>query len=133
MKAMVIRQFGAADSFVLDQLPRPDLRPGHVLIRVRASSVNPIDVKVRSGVVPAITPAFPAILHGDVAGIVEAVGLGVDGFYNSACFPGEAGKGLSLQRARGFNGFSDFERNHFGSFGSCGCLGRIGGGKNDPH
>ncbi len=80
MKAMVIRQFGPADSFVFDERPVPELRAGHVLIRVRASSVNPIDVKVRSGVVPAIAPAFPAILHGDVAGIVEAVGPGVEGF-----------------------------------------------------
>lgn len=80
MKAMVIRQFGPADSFVLADRPVPELRAGHVLIRVRASSVNPIDVKVRSGAVPAIAPAFPAILHGDVAGIVEGVGPGVEGF-----------------------------------------------------
>ncbi len=80
MKAMVIRQFGAADVFTLDERPKPEVRAGHVLIRVRASSVNPIDVKVRSGMVPAIAPAFPAVLHGDVAGIVEAVGPGVEGF-----------------------------------------------------
>lgn len=80
MKAMVIRQFGPADSFVLEERPAPALRAGHILIRVRASSVNPIDVKVRSGAVPAIAPAFPAILHGDVAGIVDGVGAGVDGF-----------------------------------------------------
>ena len=80
MKAMVIRQFGAADVFAVAEQPRPKVRAGHVLIRVRSSSINPIDVKVRSGVVPAIAPAFPAILHGDVAGIVEAVGPGVDRF-----------------------------------------------------
>lgn len=80
MKAMVIRQFGAADVFSIDERPKPEVRAGHVLIRVRASSVNPIDVKVRSGMVPVIAPAFPAVLHGDVAGIIEAVGPGVEGF-----------------------------------------------------
>jgi NADPH2:quinone reductase len=51
-----------------------------VLIRVAGSSVNPVDTKIRAGAIPGITPDFPAVLHGDVAGTVEAVGPGVDGF-----------------------------------------------------
>nr|WP_089966503.1 zinc-dependent alcohol dehydrogenase family protein [Lihuaxuella thermophila] len=59
---------------------RPKVLPGHVLIRVAASSVNPIDMKIRSGFVPALAPAFPAVLHGDVAGVIEETGEGVTSF-----------------------------------------------------
>lgn len=48
-----------------------------MLIRVIATSVNPVDCKVRSGKYGQISPQFPAVLHGDVAGIVEEVGEGV--------------------------------------------------------
>ena len=54
--------------------------PGHVLIHVKATSVNPIDTKMRSGAVSSVAPEFPAILHGDVAGIVIEVGEGVSKF-----------------------------------------------------
>lgn len=77
MKAHVIRKFGSPDVFETTELPRPSIQPGHVLIRVKATSVNPIDTKIRSGMVTNIAPDFPAILHGDVAGIVEEVGEGV--------------------------------------------------------
>ncbi len=59
---------------------KPKLLPGHVLIDVKATSVNPIDTKMRSGAVSAVAPEFPAILHGDVAGIVIEVGEGVSKF-----------------------------------------------------
>lgn len=62
------------------EMDRPKVLPGHVLIRVAASSVNPIDTKIRSGFVPGLAPAFPAVLHGDVAGVVEEVGEGVTSF-----------------------------------------------------
>lgn len=77
MKAQVINAFGAPSVFEIADLPTPALKPGHVLIKVQATSINPIDCKVRSGAVSAIAPEFPAILHGDVAGVVEAVGEGV--------------------------------------------------------
>nr|WP_199322235.1 alcohol dehydrogenase catalytic domain-containing protein [Leptolyngbya sp. FACHB-321] len=47
-----------------------------------ATSVNPVDLKIRQGV-PAyasVAPDLPAVLHGDVAGVVEAVGEGVSTF-----------------------------------------------------
>lgn len=43
-----------------------------------ATSVNLVDYKIRQGVVRDIAPHFPAILHGDVAGIIEAVDEGGD-------------------------------------------------------
>ena len=80
LKAQVIRSYGDASVFQLEEVPRPVILPGHVLIKVSATSVNPIDTKVRSGAVPAVSPTFPAILQGDVAGIVSEVGDGVTEF-----------------------------------------------------
>lgn len=77
MKAIVIDTFGGPEVFKEQEVPNPDLLPGHVLIRVAATSVNPLDYKIRAGVFQAFTPPFPATLHGDVAGVVVAVGEGV--------------------------------------------------------
>jgi len=80
MKAQVIQSFGNPSVFQIQDIPTPEVIPGHVLIEVKATSVNPIDTKVRSGFVSAVAPEFPAVLHGDVAGIVRAVGEGVSKF-----------------------------------------------------
>ncbi|HTM63251.1 MAG TPA: zinc-dependent alcohol dehydrogenase family protein [Gammaproteobacteria bacterium] len=80
MKAQIITQFGDPSVFTMKDIPKPEIKPGHVLINVAASSVNQIDCKIRSGVVADIAPAFPAILHGDVAGIVDAVASDVTNF-----------------------------------------------------
>lgn len=80
MKAQVINSFGDPSVFTLIDLPIPEIKPGHVLIKVYATSVNPIDCKIRSGVVSAIAPQFPAVLHGDLAGVVESIGEGVTQF-----------------------------------------------------
>jgi len=80
MKAFVIEHFGTPDSFQLANLSKPELLPDHLLIKVMATSVNPVDTKIRRGLIPSITPDFPAVLHGDVAGIVEAVGSNVNTF-----------------------------------------------------
>ncbi len=80
MKAMVIEQFGGPDVFRQVELADPKPIPGHIVIRVSATSVNPIDYKLRQGLVPALAPDFAAVLHGDVAGVVEAIGPGVTKF-----------------------------------------------------
>ncbi len=80
MKAMVINQFGAPSVFHEAQVPQPEVVSGHVLIRVAASSVNPLDFKIRNGLGAPLAPAFPAVLHGDVAGVIEEVGAGVSQF-----------------------------------------------------
>lgn len=80
MKAQVINQFGDPSVFNLVEIPKPTLLPGHVLIKVLATSVNQIDCKIRSGAVAALAPEFPAILHGDVAGVIEAVAPDVTQF-----------------------------------------------------
>ena len=77
MQAMVIDGFGAPGVFRQTELTRPQVSAKHVLIRVAASSVNPVDTKIRQGGLAAIAPERPAILHGDVTGTVEAIGPGV--------------------------------------------------------
>ena len=51
-----------------------------ILIQVKATSLNPLDTKIRSGVFAKFPPEFPAVLHGDVAGIITEVGEGVTDF-----------------------------------------------------
>ena len=84
MKAIVINGFGGPEVFQSMEVETPVAKVGEVLIRVEASSVNPVDTKIRSGVLNVLTPPFPAILHGDVAGVVESVGEGVSGFHVGA-------------------------------------------------
>lgn len=80
MKAQIINSFGAPSVFELQEIPMPTLKPGHILVKVHATSVNQIDCKIRSGVVRNIAPDFPAILHGDVAGVITAVADDIDSF-----------------------------------------------------
>lgn len=80
MTAHVVREFGDPDAFERAELPRPTVEPNAVLVGVEATSVNPVDYKIRSGAAAGIAPDFPAVLHGDVAGTVVAVGSGVTDF-----------------------------------------------------
>lgn len=80
MKSIIIEQFGDSSVFTEINLPIPVVTAGHVLIKVKATSVNPLDFKLRKGVFPDLVPTFPMVLHGDVAGIIEKVGPGVTHF-----------------------------------------------------
>lgn len=80
MKAHVIKEFGDITRFEVIERDKPVATPGHVVIAVKASSVNPVDTKIRSGVYAPASPEMPAILHGDVAGVIESVGEGVTEF-----------------------------------------------------
>lgn len=81
MKAMIINDFGTADVFELADIPKPEVKAGHVLVKVAASSVNPVDYKIRElGVNLPFAPALPATLGMDFAGVVEAVGDDVTDF-----------------------------------------------------
>lgn len=100
MKAWIVEQFGNPDLFKEINISAPEVLPKHVLIRVKATSVNPVDYKIRQGAVRDISPEFPAILHGDVAGVIEAVGEGVQNFRVGdevyACAGGVKGMGGAL-------------------------------------
>jgi len=80
MKSMSIMKFGDIDVFEKIILPKPAVIPGHVLIKVMATSVNPLDYKIREGCFPDLVTSFPMTLHGDVAGVIEQVGDGVSSF-----------------------------------------------------
>jgi NADPH:quinone reductase-like Zn-dependent oxidoreductase len=82
MKAVVLNEYGDVNQlkFVNDQ-QEPPLGPGEVRVRVRATSINPIDWKLRSGAARNRMPlTFPAILGRDLAGEVADVGSDVTGF-----------------------------------------------------
>ena len=80
MKAIWYERFGpAGEVLTLGELPDPVPGPGEVLVRIRATGINPSDVKLRSGARPGAVMAFPRIVpHSDGAGVIEAVGAGVD-------------------------------------------------------
>ena len=61
-------------------LPTPALAEGQVLVRINASGVNPLDIKIRAGKAPHAKQPLPAVLGLDMAGVVEAVGPGGDRF-----------------------------------------------------
>ncbi|MFK0247354.1 NADP-dependent oxidoreductase [Amycolatopsis azurea] len=80
-RSIAFTEYG--DSRVLHVLERelPEPGPGQVRIAVRAAGVNPIDWKIRAGLMAEVFPTeFPAVPGGDVAGVVDAIGEGVSGF-----------------------------------------------------
>ncbi len=79
MKAMVLKSFGGPESFELCDVPKPVPQAGQVLVRVHATSINPLDYQVRRGDYLDLVP-LPAITGHDVSGVVEAVGPGVMAF-----------------------------------------------------
>jgi NADPH:quinone reductase-like Zn-dependent oxidoreductase len=81
MKAVVLHEYGGPDKLKYEDVPDPVEGEGQLLVRNAATSVNPIDRKLRSGALKAYIPLeLPTILGRDIAGIVRAVGPGVEGF-----------------------------------------------------
>lgn len=79
MKAIVLKSFGGPESFELLDVPKPVPHAGQVLVRVHATSINPLDFQVRRGDYPDYVP-LPAITGHDVSGVVEEIGPGVTTF-----------------------------------------------------
>ncbi len=81
MKAVVLDEYGGPEKLMYRDLPMPDYGDNEVLVRVKATSVNPVDYKLRSGVAKARMPLeFPAILGRDLVGEVVETGRDVTGF-----------------------------------------------------
>ena len=81
MKAAFIRRYGGNKVVELGELPAPQAGPGELLVAVHAASVNPVDFKIRDGMLKMIIPfGFPLILGNDLSGVVKAVGAGVTHF-----------------------------------------------------
>jgi NADPH:quinone reductase-like Zn-dependent oxidoreductase len=78
MRAAIYHQFGGADVLQVREVDDPPVGPDTVLVRARATSVNPVDCKIREGNLRSAFPHHPPIIPGwDVAGVVEQVGPAV--------------------------------------------------------
>ncbi|MBD1807327.1 NAD(P)-dependent alcohol dehydrogenase [Microcoleus sp. FACHB-SPT15] len=81
MKAVTINQYGSASVLNYTDIEQPRIKPEQILVKVQASSVNPVDWKIRSGQLQLLTGYnFPLVLGFDVAGTVVEVGAGVTRF-----------------------------------------------------
>jgi NADPH:quinone reductase-like Zn-dependent oxidoreductase len=81
MRAVRFRQYGDTDVLQVVEVPDPVAGPDEVLVRVRATSINPGEAKIRDGSLHARLPAtFPSGQGSDIAGVVESVGDRVDAF-----------------------------------------------------
>ena len=78
MKAVAIREHGGPEVVRVEDLPEPRPGPGQVVVAVKAAALNHLDLWVRKGW-PGLRLSFPHVLGSDVAGVVEAVGPGVEG------------------------------------------------------
>lgn len=75
MRAVVINEYGNKDVLVEQELPKPEIKANQVLVEVYATSINPIDWKLRAGYLKAMLDwTFPIILGWDVAGKIVEVG-----------------------------------------------------------
>lgn len=77
MKAALILQHGDREQVVVGEYPKPEAGSGEILVKVKAVSLNHLDIFVRRGI-PGRHLDLPHISGGDVSGIVEEVGPGVD-------------------------------------------------------
>jgi NADPH:quinone reductase-like Zn-dependent oxidoreductase len=81
MKAVVVHQYGGPEVLKFEEYPDPVPDAGEVLVRVAATSVNPIDYKRRAGLTKDFYPLqFPGLIGVDMAGTVVKLGPGVEGF-----------------------------------------------------
>jgi NADPH:quinone reductase-like Zn-dependent oxidoreductase len=81
MKAVVLPRYGGAEALEVADVPRPRCGAGEVLLRLKATSVNPVDWKLGAGYLDSAIPGeFPLIPGWDAAGVVAEVGAEVDGF-----------------------------------------------------
>ena len=81
MKATVSTNYGGPEVMKFEEYPEPAAGPGEVLVRVVATSVNPVDYKRRAGLTKDFYPIkFPGLMGVDIAGTIVKLGPGVEGF-----------------------------------------------------
>ena len=78
MKAVRVSQWGGREAANIEDVERPQPAAGEVLVRVKATSVNPVDWAIREGYLQEYV-SLPYMLGSDVAGDIEALGEGVKG------------------------------------------------------
>lgn len=81
MRAAQIERYGGPEVIKVSDVPKPPIQAGHILVDVRAASLNRIDSAIRSGGLAKMMPLkFPVTLGGDFAGVVAETGEGVTDF-----------------------------------------------------
>ena len=96
-RAVAFSEYGDPDVLRVVERPVPVPGQGEARIAIRAAGVNPVDWKIRSGAAAFVSVEFPAVLGGDVAGVVDAVGPGVTEF----------AVGDEVLGASGFGGYAE--------------------------
>jgi len=92
MKAVVIREYGSPEVLQYQEVEPPKIKPDQLLVKVRASCVNPVDWKIRKGMLKLITGnKFPMILGFDLSGDVVEVGSQVTRFKPGDAIYGNVG------------------------------------------
>ncbi len=94
MRAIQVHHYGGPEQLKLEEKPRPEPSSGEVLLRVHAAGVNPIDWKIRLGLLKDSQPVtFPYTPGIEVAGVVEDVGPGVTAFKRGQAVLGQTSGG----------------------------------------
>jgi NADPH:quinone reductase-like Zn-dependent oxidoreductase len=107
MKAVQVRQWGGWDASNIEDVERPQIGAGEVLIRVKAASINPLDWSIREGYLQEYV-SLPYMLGSDVSGDIEALGEGVEGL----------AVGMPVYGMKGLRGgtFAEYTTMHPGEF-----------------
>jgi NADPH:quinone reductase-like Zn-dependent oxidoreductase len=99
MRAVYVRQYGDAEPLAIEEVPDPVPQIGQVLVRVRAASVNPWDLKLASGRLrEQVAMTLPYVPGGDFSGSIEALGGGVSGVSVGEAVYGTCPSGAYAQR-----------------------------------
>ncbi len=94
MWAVRVYSYGGPEQLKLERVERPRPQAGEVLLRVHAAGVNPLDWKIRQGLMKEFMPmTFPYIPGIEVSGVVEEVGPGVTAFEIGQAVYGQSAKG----------------------------------------
>jgi len=125
MKAIRIHAYGGPELMQLEDAPMPPCGAGDLLVRVVAAGVNPVDWKLRSGVMAAQIPkSFPITLGFDASGVVTAVGAEVSGFElgDEVCFYVDFGRGGSYAEYVAVHASQAAKKPHTASFATAAAL-----------
>lgn len=82
MKGIILKDFGGTENLVQTELPLPAIETDEVLVKLAAISINPVDIKTRSGkgVAGLIREQMPAVLGWDISGVISETGSAVTDF-----------------------------------------------------
>ncbi|MFD2470698.1 NADP-dependent oxidoreductase [Amycolatopsis silviterrae] len=79
-RAMGFREPGGPEQLRLEEVPEPHAGPGEVRVRVKAAGVQPFDIAVVAGIIPAPEPGGFTVPGNEFAGVLDEIGEGVEGF-----------------------------------------------------